>query len=206
MNKARVTLFCLLLAAVACWSQTRVACIGNSITESSRYTRTLQQLLGSGYIVANAGVGGTTLLKRGYKSYWTEGVLPRVFNFKPELITIMLGTNDTRRENWERHKADFKRDYCALIDTLRTIKPRPRIWIVIPPPSWPNRFGIRDSVMPRIIPILREVAIERGAGLIDARSPLIDFKRYFPDGVHPNAAGADSIGNAIYRGIIGGKE
>jgi acyl-CoA thioesterase I len=198
----RIALFSLLLCAAICSSQIRVACIGNSITERSGYPRMLQKLLGPEYIVENDGVGGTTLLRSGTKPYWTEGKLGRVGAFGPQRITIMLGTNDTKRENWERYGDDFTRDYLALIDTLHTLPTTPEIWIVIPAPIWPNRYGIRDSVMQRIIPLLHAIAAKQGLPVIDAYSPLVKFKRYFSDGVHPNAAGADTIAHAIYRALV----
>jgi hypothetical protein len=54
-----------------------------------------------------------------------------------------------------------------------------------------------------MIPILWEVAFDKKVPLIDAYSPLFAFQQYFPDGVHPNEAGADSIASIIYKALTG---
>ena len=46
-----------------------------------------------------------------------------------------------------------------------------------------------------------EIANEKGLTVIDANTPLLSFCSYFPDGVHPNAAGADTIASVLSRSI-----
>ena len=97
---ALVPALILAAAAVPAFSQIRIACIGNSITDHSHnqdaYPVKLNGYLGSGYSVENDGVSGCTLLKKGNKPYWTQGRLPQVFAFKPHIVTIKLGTNDSK--------------------------------------------------------------------------------------------------------------
>ena len=202
------------LAAISIWAmpqaQIKVACIGNSITQgvgvanpSQVYPAVLQTLLGSNYQVQNDGVSATTMMKNGDYTYWAHGKLSDVFTFKPNIITIKLGTNDTKPQNWDTHNTEFKRDYLAMIDTLNTLSTKPRIFLVLPVPIFPNTFGIRDSALQKIMVIVKQIANERGLPIIDCNTPLLSFKSYFPDGVHPNAAGADSIAHIIYRSISG---
>ena len=53
----------------AAFSQIKIACVGNSITENwaldqnDKYPSILQRLLGDGYTVRNYGIGGRTMLK-----------------------------------------------------------------------------------------------------------------------------------------------
>ena len=206
MDKKRLIPVLILCVVTALWAQIKISCIGNSITSGGTggpgayYPPKLQTLLGSGYIVENDGVSGTTLLKNGDVSYWKNGKLPQVFAFKPDIITIKLGTNDTKQQNWDPFNQYFKRDYLALIDTLNgTLKKRPQIYVVLPVPIWSNTYGIRDSALQKIIPIIRQIATERGLGLIDANTPLLNFQKYFADGVHPDSSGCDTIANVIYR-------
>lgn len=90
--KTRLTLVLIFLACslhIHAAEKIKLACIGNSITEgTSNYPTYLQNLLGSGYQVENDGVGGTTLLKRGDKPYWTNGLLSKALAFKPDIVTI----------------------------------------------------------------------------------------------------------------------
>ena len=91
---------------------TRIAVVGNSITEyinsgvsgavaGEAYAMKLNMLLGRNVYTENDGRSGCYLQKPGgitpaIMSYWTQsgGKLTNVFNLKPHVITIMLGTNE----------------------------------------------------------------------------------------------------------------
>jgi alpha-L-fucosidase 2 len=210
----KIIVACTVITAVfsqALFAQIKVSCIGNSITEgfglqspsTQSYPARLQSLLGSGYQVENEGVTAKTLVKNGDQPYWTQGKLSQVFTFKPNIVTIKLGTNDTKPQNWDTHNTEFKRDYLAMVDTLYTISTKPRIFVVLPAPIWPNTMGIRDSAMQKIIIIIKQVALERGLPVIDCNTPFKQLQAYFQDGVHPNAIGDDSIAHIMYRSITG---
>jgi lysophospholipase L1-like esterase len=199
------------LAALGASAQIKVACIGNSITQgdglsnpsTQAYPARLQALLGSGYTVQNDGVSGTTILKNGDNPYWKNGKLAQVFNFQPAIVTIKLGTNDTKPQNWDSHYTEFRRDFEAMIDTLNTLSTKPKIFLVLPVPVWSNYYGIRDSALQKMIPIIKAIGAKRGLWIIDANTPLKNFSSYFSDGVHPNTSGADTIASVIYHSIIG---
>lgn len=178
----------------------KLACIGNSITAGG-YPAKLATRLGAGFQVQNSGVSGTTLLKRGDKPYWTQGKLGEVFTFKPDIITIKLGTNDSKSQNWA-FKADYAKDLAALVDTLRTISSKPQIWLCLPSPSFSTGSGINGNIIKNeIIPLIRQVASDKKTELIDIQTPLTPYPALFPDQVHPNDAGSDSIAAIIYRNL-----
>jgi acyl-CoA thioesterase I len=184
-------------------SKTIICCIGNSITAAGYPTNLLKLLGSTDYMVYNEGVGGTTLLKNGDHPYWVEGKFAHVFSVQPNIVTIKLGTNDTKSQNWDSHNGEFKRDYLAVIDTLNTLTSKPKIWIVLPIPVVKESFGIRDSIVKKIIPILKEIGQERNLPIIDANTPLLNAPQcYQTDGVHPTAAGSDTIAHIIYRALI----
>jgi acyl-CoA thioesterase I len=207
--KSIITIF---FTTTAAFTQIKVACIGNSITSGYQstgvsYVPKLQVLLGTGYTVQNDGVSGTTLLKNGDNSYWKNGLLSQALAFKANIITIKLGTNDTKSYNWDVHSAEFRPDYEALIDTLSRSTPKPKIYLVLPVPVFYNAstvsWGIRDSIIKKMIPIIKDIAAARGLSVIDANTPLLPFAKYFSvDGIHPNAQAADTIAHVIYRSII----
>lgn len=214
-NRPAPGLFFLLLATVFhpghAAAKTKIACIGNSITFGygvnwdQAYPYRLQQLFGTEeYEVQNDGVNATTLLKNGDNPYYKNGKLPDAFNFQPDIITIKLGTNDSKPQNWDSHRQEFKGDLLWLIDTLETMATRPKLWLVLPVPVFDNpvgaEWGIRDSIIRKIIPIIKEAAEERDLPVIDMYEPLKPFPQYFSvDGVHPDAAGLDTIAHVIYR-------
>jgi lysophospholipase L1-like esterase len=192
MMKYTLPIFVCFLFVTHAVSQIKLACVGNSITQgynAPSYTEKLKTLLGSKYTVLNAGVSGCTLLKKGDKPYWTQGKLSEVFTFKPDVVTIKLGTNDTKPSNWNSYGSKFIEDYNALIDTLKKLPSNPKIWIVLPCPCWSNQYSIRDSIVKIIIPMLKEIASTRSIPIIDANTPFI------------NAAGADSLAMVFYNAL-----
>jgi len=197
-------LFLFAAASVSFSQKTRVACIGNSITEGNMggaYPVYLQEKLGDEYTVLNAGVSGTTLLKEGDKPYWVYGKLQDVFNFQPAIVTIKLGTNDTKSQNWDNYGEHFKDDYNALIDTLETLATSPTIFPVLPVPVFKLTYGIRNEIVDLIIPIINEIAEERELTIIDANTPLKDYGYCFSDGVHPNNEGAEKIADVLFNAL-----
>jgi acyl-CoA thioesterase-1 len=183
------------------------ACVGNSITQgdspAAAYPAKLGKLLGPGFAVENDGVSGTTLLKRGDFPYWTNGKLGNVFALKPDIITIKLGTNDSKPVNWDAHKGEFEKDYLALIDTLAAMPQKPRIFLCLPVSAFSDASGsggIRGSIIKNeIIPLIRKIGGDRGLPVIDLYTPMASHANLFPDGVHPTAEGQDSIAALIYR-------
>ena len=201
-----VFVYVLVLATVS-MAQIKICCIGNSITAGTAvgaayaYPAYLQKLLGTGYTIHNDGVSGTTLLKNGDSPYWKNGMLSDVFSFSPNIITIMLGTNDTKPQNWDSNYQYFTRDYEALIDTLNLISSHPKIWLILPVPVISTNYGIRDSALQKILPMIKQVASIKGLPLIDENTPLKAMAGHFPDGVHPDSTGEDTMAHVVYRAL-----
>jgi acyl-CoA thioesterase I len=212
LEKPMFRIFPLFLAAAIALGQAQTtrpikwACIGNSITAGSgakvAYPVQLGSKLGPAFQVENDGVSGCTLLKKGDKPYWTQGKLANVFASKPDIITIKLGTNDSKPQNWA-FKADFAKDLQTLIDTLGRISPKPQIWLCLPVPAWTNSYGISGTIIENEeIPLIRQVAQTNNLNVIDCHTLLLKKSALFSDGVHPNDEGADSIATAIFRAYL----
>jgi acyl-CoA thioesterase-1 len=204
MKKLYVPMICCLWVSTGMSAAAiKVSCIGNSITAgATSYPATVQTLLGAQYSVENDGVSGTTLLKHGDSPYWQNGKLDQVFAFNPDIITIKLGTNDSKPQNWV-YSSEYVTDYNALIDTLGNLPSHPKIFLVLPCPAFSTAFGIRgDTIEQSVIPKILQVANARGLAIIDAHAPMLNFPQYFPDGVHPNSVGSDSIGHIVFRKLI----
>ena len=100
---------CLLMctAVSAQKKQIRIACVGKSITygagvkdrEKNSYPAQLQSLLGDGYNVTNFGVSARTLLRKGNYPYWNEEAFHNALNSRPDVVFILLGTNDSKGMN-----------------------------------------------------------------------------------------------------------
>ncbi len=129
-------------------------------------------------------------------------MLSQALAFNADIVTIKLGTNDTKPQNWDSHKGEFKADYLSMIDTFQALPSNPDIFLVLPVPVFRDNYGIRASVLKEMIPIIKDIGAERNLPVIDANTPLLPFGQYFPDGIHPNTTGADSIAHVIYRVLM----
>lgn len=187
----------------------RVACVGDSITfgsgvadrETNSYPAVLGRLLGEGYEVRNFGVGGATLQKGGDKPYWTTDAFKSVSDFEPQIVIIKLGTNDTKPQNWHGPEP-YKIDLHALANHFAALETKPRIFLCTPVPVHRDNFGIRESVVrDEVVPTVKSVAEARDLPVIDLYAALQDAGKNFPDGVHPNAAGAKVIAETVAAAV-----
>ncbi|MDF1613059.1 GDSL-type esterase/lipase family protein [Stygiobacter electus] len=170
----------------------RVACVGNSITwgglGDKSYPEQLGKLLGSHYVVKNFGISARALLRKSDYPYWNEQTFSEAKEFEPQIVIIKLGTNDTKPQNWVYGK-EFFSNYVDFINEFRKGPVKPQIFISYPCPVFKTVWGIRDSIVKIIIPIIDSVRNTAKTDLIDFNTPFLDSASLFPDGVHPNAAG-----------------
>lgn len=189
----------------------KVACVGDSITYGSgsssvstkSYPAVLQQLLGvSGYQVGNYGRSGATLLKTGDLPYWGTTEYTNSKAFLPDIVVIMLGTNDSKPQNWV-NKANFVADYTDLINQYRALASQPIVFCCTPCPVYgAGNFGITDPVVhDEVIPRILTATTARGAPVIDVYPALSGFPTYFPDNVHPNDTGYALLAQTIFAPI-----
>lgn len=185
----------------------RVACIGNSITYGDRidnrrhdsYPAVLGRLLGTGYNVKNFGICGCTLMNKGDHPYMETWAWKAALTFNPDIVIIKLGTNDSKSFNWQ-HKADFKKDLQAMLDTLEALPSHPQIYLCYPSKAYLTGSRINDSIIADgIIPLIRQVARKNNLPVIDIYSAMDGKPKLFPDNVHPNEKGAAIIARTIYN-------
>ena len=148
----------------------RVACVGDSITQGSgaakgkSYPAQLQELLGESWVVGNFGISGSTLLKKGDFPYWKEKAYQKALGFKPNVVIIMLGTNDTKPQNWQ-HEAEFVANYTELVKSFQALESKPKIYVCRPcPVPEPGNFGINEAGVHEEIKRLDALAAEMKLG------------------------------------------
>lgn len=181
----------------------RVACIGDSITELPDYPHELQTLLGTNYTVGNFGAGGATVLLDTDKPYIDQVEFVRAKNFLPDIVIIMLGTNDARTDYFKSID-NFVPDYMKLLNAIQALESNPKIFLVKPPPLFDNTFELKnENLLEGIIPRIEQIANEEGLLIIDVYAALESHPEYFwDDGVHPTSEGATVIANEVYEAII----
>jgi acyl-CoA thioesterase-1 len=175
-----------------------IACFGDSLTagygvaRGASYPDNLQRMLDAGgtrYRVLNLGVSGETT---------ADGVarLPLVLAEKPDLVVLEFGANDGLRGI----SVDVAtRNLEHMIDTLQKGGTRVVLAGMILPPSfataYTRRFGamfsdLADRYHLTLIPFI----LEGVAG----------YPRFMqPDGLHPNAEGAQRLADTVFRAIQG---
>lgn len=208
--KTILTLFAFLLFPLLSIAQgpIKIAFVGNSITQGpgrenpGSFPLQVGKILGDAYEVKNFGVSGRTLLKKGDFPYWNEPQFQEVKDFRPDVVLIKLGTNDSKPQNWA-HKGEFVQDYLDLIAEFRDHMPKDgKVYVILPVPVTRENFGINPEIMnseQRLM--LFEVIQKSGAEVIDLYTPLQDKGELLPDGVHPNAEGLSILARVISRRI-----
>ncbi len=189
-------------------NKVKVACVGDSITygaeikdrNNDSYPAGLQEKLGNKFSVENFGVSATSALSSAKAPYINTPEYKASLEFAPDVLCIMLGTNDIKDENWLTGKDNFKSDYKAIIDSYKKANPDVKVYIGVPPQIFKaNVYGERN---PEILeneanPIIKELAEEIGADIVDLRA-LFDGKvELFPDFLHPNEQGAAMIADSF---------
>lgn len=151
----------------------RVACVGDSITfgafaskNSKKYPAQLQRMLGPNYHIMNFGHCGACLLRikpPGKRSrYWDTTEFNASLRSKPDIVVIMLGTNDAIKDTWPKYRANFVPDYIALICKYMHLSSRPTVMIAVPPPVLINLVWggmLKDAINGDLPPLIHSVAI-----------------------------------------------
>ena len=186
----------------------RVACVGNSITDGHGiemataygYPALLQKKLGSDYWVKNFGVSGRTLLNKGDFPYMNEMAWKDALAFKPDIVVIKLGTNDSKPQNWQYGK-EFKQDLEQMIKELRAVSPKARIILCTPIPAFKSSWDINDAIITNeIIPIQQKVAKKLGLEIIDLHTLFSNSADMVQeDGIHPNQKGVGRMADIVFE-------
>ncbi len=186
-----------------------VSCVGDSITIGSGtdpYPAQLGRMLqayDAGWKVNNFGVSGTTLLRNGDSPYWSQGAYSSALGSWPDIVTIMLGTNDSKPQNW-KYKDQFVADYCLLIDTFRALSSKPQVWICRPIPAASQAYSINGTIIrDEMLPMLDEIARLKNVPIIDTYTAMVSHTDLLPDGIHPDSAGNKIIAQTILPYLLG---
>lgn len=179
----------------------RVACVGDSITEESNYTSDLQSMLGSAYTVGNFGVSGSTVSLSSYKPYMYQPQYQEAVDFSPNVVVIMLGTNDAH-DDLQQYGGTFEADYNTLINSFEDVNNSTQVLVVESPPIYNNSLGLNSAFFNQtIIPHIENVANQQNLPTVDVYDAFGNHSDYTVDGVHPNSDGAALIASQICNAL-----
>ena len=179
----------------------RLACVGDSLTQITNYPDELQNLLGENYNVKEFGVSGSTVLTESFRPYTYQEAFKKAKDFQPNIVIIMLGTNDANTINLP-FVDQFIEDYSELIKQFQDLKTNPQIFLVKPPPIYYQGSDINNTnLVNYIMPFIEQTANQLELPIIDVYDALSNHPEYFPDGVHPNIEGGKAIAKKIFQSI-----
>ena len=187
----------------------RIACVGDSITygigadslSSGSYPARLQAILGNRYEVGNFGWSGSTFC--GYtpnSKIYAEGEQFRAsIAFEPDVVIIMLGTNDTTFWNYPQ-AAGVEKAARDLVHFYRTLPSNPEVILCTPIARCDKKINdviIRDEV----VPLLRRVAAAEDCWFVDLHAQTGNWESYLKDGLHPNSGGYQKLAKLILSAL-----
>lgn len=200
-----VFLLCSLAISSGVVAQTRVACVGDSITagwklkEADRYVTKLGGLLGSDFDVQNFGHSAYCMLKTAEKSYWESPMFQAAQDFEPDIVTIMLGTNDAHPNYWPQYEADYVSDYRDMIAFFEALPSSPTVIVLGLPYLKPG--GRYDGVV-ALDALLPGVAADVGVEFVEIWDVLVGSglspNQLMKDPIHPSAAAHTIMAETIY--------
>lgn len=197
-----------------------VACVGDSITygvnlaSGQTYPSQLAGMLGSGYNVQNFGYPGYSLMQLNpqpayHPAYVTTSQYQAAINSSPNIVVIMLGTNDASfapaaGQNWDQtYDNTYKSQYKSLISTFQNLASHPKVYVMICCKVFGgNNYGIdANTVNNSIQGLCNQIASEAGVSTINAWRSVQSMNPDFGDNVHPDANGAKAIADIVYNAL-----
>lgn len=189
----------------------KVACIGDSITWGftllrpwkQSYPVLLGEMLGDDYTVRNFGCNDAAARYDADTPYVRRKVYRDSIAWNPDIVLLMLGTNDTKSQNWNQEI--FERDYLRITESYLNLPSHPRVILIAPirifrslnmPLITPQSEPLESGVRPTIHRIADRLNLEQ-VDLYD----LFSDTTYCKDGLHPQATGAKMLAEAIYSRI-----
>lgn len=190
----------------------RLACVGASLTfglglpnrREQCYPAVLQRLLderhGPGHWrVRNFGYSGATVTRGSNEPYWETPSFLAVTRFEPQLVLLMLGTNDAQFANASA-RPTLADDLKDLIGHFRASGAA--VLVGDPPPAFPPVPAVDFEALAEVVrPTIRRVAGELEAPIVDFLTPLADASADFPDGLHPTARVAERLALIAFSAV-----
>eukprot|EP01052_Picozoa_sp_SAG31_P033159 SAG31_NODE_3713_length_3957_cov_3.801452_1_plen_395_part_00 len=187
---------------------------------------------GGRYCDVNKTSGAPVPCRSNGPPYWVTREFARATNKTAPLdvVVIMLGTNDAKRNNWLHlgNASQFASDALAMAKTFSSLPQRPAIFLSTPPPLYHPTYTMNQTVAGTVMPAILEKACAATARCtsIDMVGPLggwpalADPQYFLPnatnggcdvprgkpdgckgDGCHPDDAGHHAIAVVVQKAI-----
>ncbi|MBQ2734036.1 MAG: hypothetical protein IJF74_07745, partial [Clostridia bacterium] len=204
--------------------QLKIACIGDSITygfgasspATESYPAQLQKLLGDKYLVGNFGKSSSYTLAADNKynaksdkpqlSYKNTEEYKNSVEFEPDVVIIMLGTNDMSSMSCVEATLEYKKALSTLVKDYQALSSVKKVYLMsnIFVPLSSTSVQLTNGFMAELV---KETAVEVGCGFIDmwkVSKPYINvYMHYTGDRLHPRAEGYAEMAKIVEAGLRG---
>ena len=187
----------------------KIACLGDSNTNSHAanrkyYPEYLNDMFPANVEVRNYGLSASTALSSTDKPYVNSSQYKDAMAYVPDVLSISLGANDSKRVNWAAGSKHYADDYTKIIDSFKALNPDLKVYITIPSvPFDTYTEGRRDPaiIVNEIIPILKDLAKNIGAKIVDLVPVSKENPDHFPDTFHADAYCSELFAQEHYKVI-----
>jgi lysophospholipase L1-like esterase len=200
----------------ASFAVTKWACVGDSITagwklkDPQKYYYKLGVLLGSEYEVRNYGHSARTMLRDPIEgvSYWISPMFTDSQAWQPDIVSIMLGTNDAHPNNWPLLADEYKKDAIDMVNVYKNLASNPRVILMKAPPA---KNDGREPALSEVNEILESVAQATGVELVDVYTAIdgshpvpYSENQLYKDPIHLSAISHTIVAELLYDQVING--
>jgi lysophospholipase L1-like esterase len=198
---------------VAAIRPVRITCVGASDVSSPTPYGTpnwpdyIAPMLGYEYTITNCGASGTTMIQGGNAPYWNTAQYTSGLNSAPDIVIIMLGSNDSKPYNWI-YQTNYVTDYEEMINQYRNLPSHPRIYLntLLTVYGAGNYDIVGPIVNGQLCPIIKQIAFDEGLPVIDVNTATENMPQNFPDNIHPDIGGAKVVAQTVFSGLINAGE
>jgi lysophospholipase L1-like esterase len=191
----------------------RITCVGASDVSSPTPYGTpnwpdyIASLLGYEYTITNCGASGTTMIQQGNAPYWNTQQYTNGINSAPDIVIIMLGSNDSKPYNWV-YQTNYTPDYEQMINQYRNLPSHPRIYLATLLTVYgAGNYDITDPIVTgQLCPIIKQIAFDEGLPVVDINAATKNMPQNFPDNVHPDIAGAKVVAQTYFSALMNNGE
>ena len=199
----------------------KIACVGDSITygtlSSDSATKSYPSVLanlfkakfGNAYSVKNYGHAGAYVadFNRENKKlqYNKTDEYKQLCKDNPDVVVMMIGTNDIGYISNNSNISKFKNDFTQLIKSIKSLKSNPIIYICTPIVRYTSYINTIN--FDYLIDVELQVAREQGANIIDTYNITKQYfssQLYETDGLHPNDVSYPYLAQTIFNGLVNG--
>jgi len=193
----------------------RVSCVGDSLTygsgvlktrDTDAYPAQLQIKMGTDHLVSNFGLRNATASASGDLPYVESEEYQQSLKSKPDIVVLMLGTNDTKTYNW--NASDYEAGLKELVESYQQLDTKPTVYLMRSPYCYSldgsdvAEYDIQPAVVAdELGGIVEKVAAETGVEVIDLYQLTEGQDELYTDGIHFNAKGYELIADEVYANL-----